>query len=62
MEHIADLVTDWTEEEEAKYEAFLLAQEVEKINKEAEEAASRPGSGMYFSLCLKFQFTVFYHK
>ena len=41
---MADSVSDWTKREEAKYEASLLAQEVDKIQKDADEAASRPAS------------------
>ena len=50
LEHIADSIAEWTQEEEAKYQAHLLAEEVEHINKEAQEAASRPNSGEYLKL------------
>lgn len=44
MEHIADSISDWTKREEAKYEASLLAKEVDKYQKDSDEAASRPAS------------------
>jgi hypothetical protein len=45
MDHIAESIGEWTRGEEAKYQASLLAKEVEGIVKEAEEASSRPASG-----------------
>ena len=45
LEQVCTSIEDWTLEEEAKYQAKLLAMEVDKIAKEAEEAASsRPSS------------------
>ena len=43
---MADLesVSDFIREQDAKYQASLLAKEVERIQKEADEAASRPTS------------------
>ena len=46
LEHIAESIDDWTREEEAKYQAGLVAHEVEGIIKEA-EAESRPNSGKH---------------
>ena len=45
LEHVSESIEEWTRGEEAKYQAMLLAQEVDKITQEAEEAASRPASG-----------------
>lgn len=45
LEHVASAVEDWTRTEEAKYEASLLAKEVDTIQKEGEASASRPASG-----------------
>ena len=45
LEHVAHSIEDWIRDQEAKYQASVLASEVDKIQKEAEEASSRPGSG-----------------
>ena len=45
LEHVAKSVEDWVRDQEAKYQASQLACEVEKLQKEAEEASSRPSSG-----------------
>ncbi len=44
LEYVAESISEWTQQEEAKYEAEMLAKEVDKIHKDAEEAASRPTS------------------
>lgn len=40
MEYVAASIVEWTQQEEAKYQAVLLAAEVEKLQQEENEAAS----------------------
>lgn len=44
LEHVAEDITDWTKEQEANYEAEILAKEVIAIQKEIDTASSRPPS------------------
>ena len=49
LEHVAHLITSWTQEQEVKYQVTLLQLEAEKQAKElasakAAEEGSRPGS------------------
>ena len=45
VEHVSTSIEEWTRGEEAKHQATILAKEVTKITREAEDTSSRPASG-----------------
>ena len=44
MEHVQDSISEWLKEQEAKYQAEVLAAEVEKIHKDEAEQAAKAAS------------------
>ncbi len=44
LEHVAQFIDEWVQHEEAKYQAELLAREVEEMHKEEQDDASAPTS------------------